>query len=250
MRALAALALLGLIAAPPALAQATPRAPGIDAADDRVRVDITQMPWRAIGKVQTNLASSCTGTLVGARLVLTAGHCVYQKALRNLLPPSSLHFLAGFKSGDFAAHALVLRFEHAPGLLPYLRGETKDIQNDWVIMVLDQKLGERLGTLPLARTPLALGTKLRTAGYSQDHRLLLMADLDCRVTQAAPAALALFGHDCEVTHGNSGGPILVQQDGQWAVAGIVHGALHNEDKPDISIAVDVAALRDRIDTLQ
>jgi protease YdgD len=249
MRLLAALALLGLIAALPALAQTTPHAPGIDAADDRVRVDVTQMPWRAIGKVQTNLASSCTGTLVGARLVLTAGHCVYQKTLRNLLPPSSLHFLAGFKSGDFAAHAQVVKLEYPPGLLALLRGQSARIEDDWVILVLDQALGDRFGILPPAVTPLHPGYRLQSAGYSQDHRLLLMADPACQVTRLLRER-ALFGHDCEVTHGNSGGPLLALQEGQWHIAGIVQGIVTLSDKSSLSVAVDIAALRERLAQLQ
>lgn len=235
--------LLPLISGP-AEAQAPLRAPGIDAADDRVPVDIAQMPWRAIGKVQSPTGGSCTGTLIGARLVLTAGHCLYQKALRQLLPVSSLHFLAGVKGGDFAAHALVIRVEHAPGLLALLRGESRNLQDDWAVLVLDQPLGERFGRLDLARTPLPPGAKLRTAGFAQDHRLRLMADPDCRALPGAPASL--IGHDCEVTHGNSGGPLLVQQDGQWKIAGIVQGQLRYADRAPLAVAVDVAVLRDRL----
>ncbi len=227
-----------------AAAQTPLRAPGIDAADDRVPVDIAQMPWRAIGKVQTNLATSCTGTLIGARLVLTAGHCLYQKARRQLLPVSSLHFLAGVKGGDFAAHALVIRVEHASGLLALLRGESRELGDDWAVLVLDQPLGERFGILPLARTPLPPGTALKSAGYAQDHRLKLMADPDCRTLPGAPGGL--IGHDCEVTHGNSGGPLLVQQDGQWMVAGIVQGQLRFADRAPLAVAVDVAVLRQRL----
>lgn len=220
------------------------RAPGIDADDDRLQVDIAQMPWRAIGKVQSPTGGSCTGTLIGARLVLTAGHCLYQKARRQLLPVSSLHFLAGVRGGDFAAHALVIRVEHAPGLLALLRGDSRSLQDDWAVLVLDQPLGERFGILKLARTPLPPGTALKSAGYAQDHRLKLMADPDCRALPGAPASL--IGHDCEVTHGNSGGPLLVRQDGQWRIAGIVQGQLRFADRVPLNVAVDVAVLRDRL----
>jgi protease YdgD len=59
------------------------------------------------------------------------------------------------------------------------------------------------------------------AGYNQDRSQILMADLSCHITGIGMIAGKPFiAHDCNATRGTSGGPLLVQQDGTWAVIGI------------------------------
>lgn len=44
--------------------------------------DYTKYPWRAVGTIlskKTDTAGWCTATLIGPRLAITAGHCVYDK---------------------------------------------------------------------------------------------------------------------------------------------------------------------------
>src|SRR5690349_7281731 len=57
-----------------------PRRPGIGENDPRVRVNVDEMPWRNLGKLQVasqRVRLACTGSLVGANLVLTAAHCLF-----------------------------------------------------------------------------------------------------------------------------------------------------------------------------
>jgi protease YdgD len=245
---LAALTVLGCIV--PAQSQAPAdklRAPGIGAGDDRQPVDMNKMPWRAIGKLQTNLASSCTGTLVGPRLVLTAGHCLFNARTQALFPLSSLHFLIGYDRASFLAHATVLRAEHQPELAAAMRAKAKAVEDDWLLLVLDQPLGEKYGMVKLAdRTP-GIGAKLQSAGYGQDRSQILTGDLDCQVVAVSGPRIA---HDCEITHGNSGGPILVLQDGEWRLAGVSVAIGQRPDKSWLGYAFDVSVVRAKIDSLK
>ena len=49
---------------------ATEPLPGVGALDRRLAVDVGFPPWNAIAKVQTNIATRCTGALVGPDIVL------------------------------------------------------------------------------------------------------------------------------------------------------------------------------------
>src|SRR4051812_47543960 len=109
--------------------------PGVGPVDPRVPVDAAQPPWRALGRVQTELGARCTGFLVGPRTVLTAAHCLYRPTTHAYVQPDSVHFLLGFDRGRYAAHARVAAFATGPGYDPAREGET--IGADWARLTLD-----------------------------------------------------------------------------------------------------------------
>lgn len=233
--------------------QPTPRLkpPGISEHDDRLPVDTKTMPWRAIGKVQTNLGTACTGVLIAERHVLTAGHCLFNSRTQKNLQAVSLHFLVGYVRGDYEGYSRILAVDHAPTLEQSSRSRKVDIVNDWMILTLEQPLGQRFGILKLAPRPLRPGMALKTAGYGMDRRHLLTGDLDCTVVTApAPGMPPAIAHNCETTHGNSGGPLLVEQDGALWLAGIITSGNKLPTGQWIGYGFDISVVRDRIQKLK
>lgn len=227
------------------------RPPGISEYDDRLPVDMKTMPWRAIGKVQTNLGTACTGVLIGERHVLSAGHCLFNPRTQALLQAVSLHFLVGYQRGEYAGYSKILKVEHAPTLEQSSRARKVDIINDWLILTLEQPLGQRFGMLKPAPRPLRPGMPLKTAGYGMDRRHLLTGDLDCTVmTAPAPGKPSAIAHNCETTHGNSGGPLLVEQDGALWLAGIITSGDKVATGQWIGYGFDISVVRERIARLK
>ena len=224
----AALALVGLAMAWPggAVAQdmrwAPPSAlrPGIGSEDPRRPVDPAGDPWRALGRVQTEIGGRCTGVLVGPRTVLTAAHCLIARRAEAMLQPGSVHFLLGYHLGRYAAHARVVAYTTGPGFRPSPVGPAGA---DWALLTLERPVGGDGLALPLLRGAPAPRTPLMLAGYQKDRPEALLADTTCRALGVERRARGhpMLVHDCAGTQGVSGAPVLARgPDGHWGVAGV------------------------------
>ncbi|HHX91838.1 MAG TPA: trypsin-like serine protease [Paracoccus sp.] len=184
--------------------------------DDRVMVDVTQMPWRAVGILQLT-QGSCTGALIGARLIATAAHCL-QGADGN--PVKALHFRAGAWGEGEQGRAGVNGYVVAPEYTAEDQPPGGGNGNDWALLTLDRDLGLELGFIP----PMLLDKEdhatiragefmVSQAGYSWDTGNWLSGHLGCRVLTAYGDGSII--HDCDTTRGDSGSPILHERDGEW-----------------------------------
>lgn len=193
--------------------------PGIGEADPRRPVPVAEMPWRALGRVQTELGTRCTGALIGPREMLTAAHCLVAPRTGQYVQPGSVHVLLGYDRGRFAAHARVEAFRVAPDYQPG-RGASGA---DWAVLRLDRVLGTTGNILPLLRDPPPPRSPVMLGGWQQDRPEMLMADTACRLlgVQRHADGRQTLVHDCAGTRGASGAPLLARgPDGAWAVIGV------------------------------
>jgi len=199
--------------------------PGIGGGSARVLVDVTAAPWFAVGRLQTELGTFCTGALIGPSTVLTAAHCLAAPGTLRYVQPSSIHFLLGYSHGEYAAHARGVSFVTG-------RDETQNTPSaqtvapsdeDWAVVTLASRVARPDRVLPVQFDPPPAGTRLVLGGYEQDRAHAMVADLDCALLGMARGAggRLLLHHSCAGTRGASGGPLLMQQaDGSWRIVGI------------------------------
>ncbi len=222
------LALLALLA----LAGAAPVLPGVGVSDGRMTVIATDMPWRALARLQVPGETRCTAVLIGGRTALTAAHCLWGRHTRRFVPADSVHVLTGYEAGRFTHHAIASAYHRAADDT----ARPAAAERDFAVVTLAEPIGDAV--LPLAEADPPVGTPVMLGGYNQDRGEVIEADTRCQIVGVAPGRLI---HDCAGTHGTSGAPLLaLAADGAWQVVGLQVAAFTDHAG---GIAVPVSRLR-------
>ena len=186
-------------------------------------VDRDAPPWRAVGRVQTELGARCTGFLLQPNLVATAAHCLYLPEVGHDIAPEHVHFLRGLQLDTWRAHAAAVRFSVPPGYDPTREWQT--VRLDRAFLFLDHPAGDASNLLRIAPAMPPAGTAVVLGGYDQDREEHLLADLHCHLLDVSNG---IIRHDCAATRGTSGAPLLVEASpGEWRVIGIEVAAHSN-----------------------
>ena len=219
--------------------------PGIVGQDDRVALDPTAWPWHALGRINQGTGAHCTGTLVAPDAVLTAAHCVFHGRTQRRLQPRELHFVAGYRRGDYVAHARGRAVVVAPAYRYRASPTLAEIAEDWAIVLLDRPLAIR--PIPVRALPAdgaVADGRLQRAGYSQDRAHLLSFHDDCRLRGMLAGGRVLLT-DCDSTRGDSGSPLLWRQGGQVWLVGVASAVL-DQGTQEGGLAVHATAFIDRL----
>lgn len=176
----------------------------------------------AIGNRRTDcgerLAPHCSGTLIAPRIVLTAAHCVTDAAF-----PDQLEVLFG--SSVSAPEAWILRVSHAE-LHPTYR--QRGVGLDLALLVLEDAVDP--GSVPplsldlQQRISVTAGAVVTVVGFGQADALNAVPGHKrsgtARVAAVQDQSFRIVKAPALTCHGDSGGPALMEAEGQERVVGI------------------------------
>jgi V8-like Glu-specific endopeptidase len=214
--------------------------------DDRVVVEAPTGPWAMIGLVELEDAS-CTGTLIGPDVVLTAAHCIVD-AEGTRRP---LQFYAGASDASYVAMANVVDY-HVPEA--WMAGSYDGA--DFAFLTLDQPIGDQIGWMdvgPLTRDEgVALlahdSIAVMQGGYSADQPDVITANLDCPILAILPNNT--ISHQCDTLQGDSGSPLFIETAGGYRIIGVEsHTAFRPDAEWDLNVAMYAGAVEAELVTV-
>ncbi|MEO1038440.1 MAG: trypsin-like serine protease [Pseudomonadota bacterium] len=212
--------------------------------DDRRLMDVGALPWRVIGYVDFDEGGTCTASLIGPDILVTAAHCISDDGRVNA---AGTFHTPGTSSRQARVTDFLLseRWDEAA----FNDGEDHD-GTDWALLRLDRRLGDELGYIGVKALVRergyrrAAGARLSQAGYSWDTGDNLSGNLSCRMLEAYRDET--MSHDCDTTRGDSGSPFLVNENGEWYVVATDSNFRANPDGPFIYIAARSEAWIDQL----
>ena len=185
-----------------------------------VLVDINEYPWSSIGKLYNRAGGACTAAVISRTEVATAAHCLYNPRTGAFLQAGSLHFLVGYKQGEYRDDLRVSKFISGPNYKPDKTASSET--GDWAILTLELPVAEEIKPLPLTDSPASIGNRIMVGGFAQSRRFELTADTDCRIRAILPNGLLV--HDCIVMKGDSGAPLIRSNGDAMEVIGVHVGS--------------------------
>jgi V8-like Glu-specific endopeptidase len=176
--------------------------------------------WTAIGPITTSaeaVNASCTGALIAPDLVLTAAHCVGHGR-----PGHRRYFVAGWNSGRMVMRVQSTEIRVHP---MYTRTEGNERVNfDIATVRLERPIPSRLVTpIPIRPYSSSLSDPFGIVGYHNRRPDAVNGRFDCK--RVPPPRFNDLHLTCFVISGNSGSPVLVQENGTWTSIGVLVATL-------------------------
>lgn len=181
--------------------------------------------WEAVGRVDLG-NGMCTGVLIAPDLVLTAAHCVYDKATGRMREARSMTFRAGYRDGQSVAESGVLRAVAHAGYNPLTGTNARNVRHDAALLQLSR-------TIPaMTAAPFAIHTgrdrqgQVSVVSYGRGRAEAPSWQRACALLDRRDGLMAF---DCDVTYGSSGAPVFMKDGNRARIlslvsAGITEGA--------------------------
>ena len=183
--------------------------------------------WEAVGRLNIGRSSFCTGTLIARDLVLTAGHCLFDRVTGARVSDSDIELLAGWRSGRASAHRTVRRALVHPDFVVDSEFPSGGMMYDLALLELEYPILDQ-GIVPFATAQRPQrGAEVGIVSYGADNSETPAFEEKCKVLGQQNGVIVT---SCAVDFGSSGAPIFVMNDGVPQIVSVVSAKAEVEGK--------------------
>lgn len=197
-----------------------------------------QLGWESVGRVDLDGAGYCSGALIATDLVLTAGHCVYDRASGARIDPAKILFRAGYADGRAVAESAVAATVAHPAYDPARPNGPENIRHDVALLQLARPIPAALAAPFLVDHPPAEGAEVSVVSYARGRSEALSWQRACRVLGRRGGLLAF---DCDVDAGSSGAPVFDRSQGRSRIVSLISSG-HRDAEGNIAFGMDLPGL--------
>lgn len=205
----------------------------------------TSRGWQAVGRLNIGTQSFCTATLVAPDKVLTAAHCLFDRATGERVHTRQMTFHAGWRTGRAEASRGISASVIEPGF-HFTRGDTLErVASDLALLQLDRPI-----LLPSVR-PFAIdsgspaqGAPVAVVSYARDRSEAPSLQNRCAVLDQRRDGVMVLS--CAIDFGASGAPVFTTERGQTRIVSVLSAMASSEGQ---TVALGMR-LEGRLDALE